>query len=108
MPYALHRLTGARLTDGTPESAGIISRHRTAAAAERAADAYRRACPLGSRVEVREVRPAHRPRRDPSAARVGLACRVHPDTRKRLDYIRAKSGEGIGELIDRLAKTLDR
>lgn len=69
-------------------------------------------CDGGEATETGEVwtyrRPAHRPRRDPSAARVNLTCRVHPDTRRRLDEARAKSGEGLGELIDRLAATLDR
>jgi hypothetical protein len=50
--------------------------------------------------------PAHRPRRDPAAARVNLVCRVHPTTRARLDAARAKTGEGLGELIDQLALTL--
>jgi len=51
--YTLVRLTGATLTSGRGESAGVISRHRSESAAQRAADAYRRICPCGSRVEVR-------------------------------------------------------
>jgi hypothetical protein len=50
--------------------------------------------------------PTHRPRRDPAAARVNLVCRVHPDTRARFDAARAKTGEGLGELLDRLAAAL--
>ena len=38
--------TGSALTDGTPETQRIISRHRTRQAAERALAAYRRDCPL--------------------------------------------------------------
>jgi hypothetical protein len=106
MRYTLHRLTGSRLTDGTPESAGIISRHRTETSAERAADSYRRACPLGARVEVREVRPAHRPRRDPGAARVMLALRVHPETRARLAAESQRTDESQGQVIDRLVQGL--
>lgn len=106
MRYVLHRLTGSRLTDGTPESAGVISRHRTEAGAQRAADDYRLACPLGANVEVREVRPAHRPRRDPTAARVMLALRVHPDTRSRLACEAQRSGESQGQVIDRLVRGL--
>jgi hypothetical protein len=53
--YVLVRLTGATLTNGQPESGGVISRHRSESAAQRAADSYRRACPCGSRVEVRAV-----------------------------------------------------
>lgn len=58
--YEVHNLTGSTLIDGDGratgnESAGVVSRHRTREAAERAAAAYRRACPLGKPVEVREV-----------------------------------------------------
>ncbi len=38
--------TGSFLSDGTPETQRIISRHRTQEAAERALAAYRRDCPL--------------------------------------------------------------
>jgi hypothetical protein len=38
--------TGSFLTDGTPETQRIISRHRTRQAAERALAAYRRISPL--------------------------------------------------------------
>ena len=38
--------TGSFLTDGTPETQRIISRHRTQQAAERALATYRRDCPL--------------------------------------------------------------
>lgn len=59
MRYEVHRLTGATLMDasGRPcglESAGVVSRHRTREAAERAARAYRRDCPLAGEVEIRE------------------------------------------------------
>ena len=40
--------TGSFLTDGTPETHRIISRHRTLQAAERALAAYRRDCPLSA------------------------------------------------------------
>ena len=40
--------TGSFLTDGTPETQRIISRHRTQEAAERALAAYRRDCPLSA------------------------------------------------------------
>lgn len=55
---------------------------------------------------VRVRLPAHRPRRDPTATRVNLVCRVHPSTRQRLDSERARTGEGLGELLDRLAANL--
>lgn len=38
--------TGSFLTDGTPETQRVISRHRTPEAAERALAAYRRISPL--------------------------------------------------------------
>jgi hypothetical protein len=38
--------TGSFLTDGTPETHRIVSRHRTQQAAERALAAYRRISPL--------------------------------------------------------------
>ena len=40
--------TGSFLTDGTPETQRVVSRHRTLQAAERAMAAYRRDCPLSS------------------------------------------------------------
>ena len=40
--------TGSFLTDGTPETQRVISRHRTLQAAERALAAYRRDCPLSA------------------------------------------------------------
>ena len=58
MRYELHCLTGGRLVDEDlndegPESGGVLSRHRTRAAAEAAAAAYRRDCPLAGQVQVR-------------------------------------------------------
>jgi hypothetical protein len=40
--------TGSFLTDGTPETHRVISRHRTLQAAERALAAFRRDCPLAA------------------------------------------------------------
>lgn len=40
--------TGSFLTDGTPETQRVISRHRTQEAAERALEAYRGDCPLSA------------------------------------------------------------
>jgi hypothetical protein len=40
--------TGSFLTDGTPETQRVISRHRTLQAAERALAAFRRDCPLAA------------------------------------------------------------
>jgi hypothetical protein len=40
--------TGSFLTDGTPETHRIVSRHRTQQAAERALAAYRRDCPVSA------------------------------------------------------------
>ena len=56
--WELHCLTGGRLVDADlndegPESGGVLSRHRTRAAAEKAVAAYRRDCPLGFAVAVR-------------------------------------------------------
>jgi hypothetical protein len=58
--FQLVTLTGATLVyaDGTtagPEIGRVISTHRSKAAAERAAAAYRRAGPCGYRVMVRAV-----------------------------------------------------
>lgn len=53
---------------------------------------------------VMEAAPAHRPRRDPSAARVNLIVRVHPDTRKLLAEISSNSKESQGQVIDRLVR----
>jgi len=40
--------TGSFLTDGTPETQRVISRHRTREAAERAMSAFRRDCPVAA------------------------------------------------------------
>jgi hypothetical protein len=53
-----------------------------------------------------DARPAHRPRRDPGAARVMLALRVHPDTRARLAAESQRTDESQGQVIDRLVQGL--
>ena len=44
--FRLTITTGSHLTDGTPETQRVISRHRTLEAAERALAALWRDCPL--------------------------------------------------------------
>lgn len=61
----------------------------------------------GRRHEQVLSRPAHRPRRDPGAARVNLVVRVHPDTRLRLAAEAQRTGESQGQVIDRLVQSLD-
>jgi hypothetical protein len=56
--------------------------------------------------DVEISRPAHRPRRDPTAARVVRSYRLHPDTIARIDAESKRSGESAGQVIDRLAATL--
>ena len=51
-------------------------------------------------------RPAHRPRRDPSAARQTKCLRLHPATIARLDAEAKRAGTGVGVVVDRLAATL--
>lgn len=51
-------------------------------------------------------RPAHRPRRDPAAARVVRSYRLHPDTIARIDAEAKRTGESAGQFVDRLAATL--
>lgn len=53
-----------------------------------------------------EARPAHRPRRDPNAARVVKSYRLHPDTIDRLDVEAKRTGESAGQVIDRLARRI--
>jgi len=53
------------------------------------------------------VRPAHRPRRDPAAARVVRSYRLHPATITKLDAEAKRSGESAGQVIDRLVQGLD-
>lgn len=50
--------------------------------------------------------PAHRPRRDPSAARVVRSYRLHPGTIARVDAEAKRTGESAGQVIDRLAAGL--
>lgn len=51
----------------------------------------------------RHTRPAHRPRRDPMAARVVRPLRCHPDTWAALDADR-REGETAGVTLDRWAR----
>jgi len=51
-------------------------------------------------------RPAHRPRRDPTAARVNQSYRLHPQTIAKLAREGRRTGEGAGVVIDRLACSL--
>jgi hypothetical protein len=51
-------------------------------------------------------RPAHRPRKDPCAARVRYSYRLHPDTISKINDEAKRSGESAGQVIDRLAATL--
>lgn len=53
-----------------------------------------------------EAAPAHRPRRDPSAARVVRSYRLHPDTIAKIDAEAKRSGESAGQVIDRLVAGL--
>lgn len=46
-------------------------------------------------------RPAHRPRRDPLAARVTKSYRVHPDTARKIAEESARTGESQGQVVDR-------
>ncbi len=52
------------------------------------------------------VRPAHRPRRDPSAARVVRSYRLHPDTAARIVAESRRTGESQGQVIDRIVAAL--
>jgi hypothetical protein len=47
--------------------------------------------------------PAHRPRRDPSAARVVKSYRLHPDTAAKIEAEAKRTGESQGQIVDRLA-----
>lgn len=53
------------------------------------------------------TRPAHRPRLDPSAARVSRGFRCRPETFAKIDAEAKRSGESAGQVIDRLAQTLN-
>lgn len=50
--------------------------------------------------------PAHRPRRDPSAARVVRSYRLHPDTAARIVAEAQRTGESQGQVIDRIVAAL--
>jgi hypothetical protein len=67
------------------------------------------AAPTGLAAWLREAmgpRPAHRPRRDPAAARVTICARVAAETQRRLAEHRRQTGEGLGTLIDRLVAAM--
>ncbi len=51
---------------------------------------------------------AHRPRRDPSVARVTRSYSVHPDTVARIAAEAKRSGESAGQVVDRLTAGLGR
>lgn len=54
------------------------------------------------------TRPAHRPRQDPTAARVSRGFRVRPSTLAMIDSEAKRTGESAGQVIDRLAARLAR
>jgi hypothetical protein len=47
-----------------------------------------------------------RPRLDPKVARVNKTLRAHPDTWARIEAEAKRSGRGVGEVVDDLAKRL--
>jgi len=51
-------------------------------------------------------RPAHRPRRDPKAARVIKSYRLHPDTALKIARESKRSGESQGRVVDWLISRL--
>jgi hypothetical protein len=57
-------------------------------------------------VVIDSYQAPHRPRRDPTAARVVKPIRVHPDTARRLDAEAKRSGISTGQVVDRLAESL--
>lgn len=52
------------------------------------------------------LRPANRPRRDPSAARVIKSYSIHPDSAAKIAAEAQRSGESQGQVIDRLVQGL--
>lgn len=61
---------------------------------------------LSLRMAPGAPRPAHRPRQDPTAARVVKSYRLHPDTALKIEIEARRTGESQGQVIDRLAKSL--
>jgi hypothetical protein len=51
-------------------------------------------------------RPAHRPRLDPSAARVAKTYRCAPATIAKIDAEAKRAGISAGQVLDRLAERL--
>lgn len=51
-------------------------------------------------------RPAHRPRRDPAAARVAKGYRLHPTTADRIAAESRRTGESQGQVIDRIISAI--
>lgn len=60
------------------------------------------------RAHLTQPRPRHRPRQDPSAARVMYAVRVHPSTRAAILAEAERTGESQGQVVDRLVQSLLR
>jgi hypothetical protein len=56
--YAIYKLTGSRLTDGTPEIGGLVSRHRSLAAAERKVSDHALTSPCAYRWTIRKIEGA--------------------------------------------------
>lgn len=52
------------------------------------------------------TKPAHRPRRDPAAARTTKTLRCHPDTWARIEAEARRTKDGCGQVVDRLAASL--
>jgi len=54
-------------------------------------------------VVIESYKAPCRPRRDPKAARVVRSYRLHPDTIRAIDDEAKLTGEGAGQVVDRLA-----
>ncbi len=57
-------------------------------------------------VVIDSYQAPHRPRRDPSAARVKWSIRVHPDTIRRIAEEATRTGDSSGVVVDRLAAAI--
>lgn len=98
--------------DHCGEEGSHLSRHTQGAAAKRLRELHRVAdgADLDAALIAAAVlpRPAHRPRRDPAAARIIKAYRVHPDTALAIAGEATRSGESQGQVVDRLADGLPK
>ena len=99
----IYDLAAAILFDRPGVQPGRISPRTITAALEAAGMSIGPLTIAAIRANMAAIRPRGRRRRDPEAARIMCAYRLHPATASAIRREAARTGESQGQVIDRLA-----